>query len=217
MKRAVALLVVAATALAACSSSNDDEAGDDLATADPGDCIVVDMASSPEKITVMTELAKEFNGSDLARVGDECVFVRPAAEGVGRGRLAAVGRLAEPRNERSTAGDLVARGERVGRRRQPAPHRRRRSSDHRAIAAVHADAARHRDASADGRGARLSREADRLRRHPRPGQGPGRLGGVRPSGVGAVPPRQDQPELLDERAQLHDRRSTTPRPASRAT
>ena len=85
MKRALALLTVAALALAACSSSSDDEAGDDLVTADPGDCIVVDMASSPEKITVMTELAKEFNGSDLARVGDDCVFVRPARKASGAG------------------------------------------------------------------------------------------------------------------------------------
>ena len=49
----------------------------DLSRADPGDCIVVDMAVSSEKIALLTELAEEFNGSDLAEVGDRCVFVRP--------------------------------------------------------------------------------------------------------------------------------------------
>ena len=66
-------------ALAACSGGDDDDAtdGSDLATADPGDCIVVDMAVSSEKIALLTELADEFNGSDEAAVGDRCVFVRP--------------------------------------------------------------------------------------------------------------------------------------------
>ena len=36
-------------------------------------------------------------------------------------------------------------------------------------------------------------------------QGPAGLGGVRPSGVGPVQARQDQPELLDQRAQRADR------------
>ena len=71
--------------------------------------------------------------------------------------------------------------------------------------AVHAHPARHRDAEADGRGARLSRQADRLRRHRRARQRPRGLGRLRPPGVGSVPARQDQPQLLDERAQLHDR------------
>jgi Ca-activated chloride channel family protein len=68
--------------VAACSSGGDDDdsAGpvdSDLSGADPGDCIVVDMAVSSEKIALLTELADEFNGSDLAEVGDRCVFVRP--------------------------------------------------------------------------------------------------------------------------------------------
>jgi Ca-activated chloride channel family protein len=67
--------------LAACAGDDDDEAGgpdpSDLSGADPGDCVVVDMAVSSEKIALLTELADEFNNSDLAEVGDRCVFVRP--------------------------------------------------------------------------------------------------------------------------------------------
>jgi Ca-activated chloride channel family protein len=75
--------IAALLLLAACSGGGDDDddsAGpvdSDLSGADPGDCIVVDMAVSSEKIALLTELADEFNGSDLAEVGDRCVFVRP--------------------------------------------------------------------------------------------------------------------------------------------
>ena len=88
MKRAIAfaLALVLAITLSACSSSSGSgDNSDDLSSADPGDCIVVDMASSPEKITLMTELAKEFNGSDQAKVGDKCVFVRPRSKASGAG------------------------------------------------------------------------------------------------------------------------------------
>jgi Ca-activated chloride channel homolog len=78
-----ALAATAALAVTACSGDDDDSAerdataSSDLATADPGDCIVVDMAVSSEKIALLTELADDFNGSDEAAVGDRCVFVRP--------------------------------------------------------------------------------------------------------------------------------------------
>ena len=86
MKRLVALVIGLALIAAACSSATDEGGdGDDLSNADPGDCIVVDMASSPEKITLMTQLAKEFNGSDQAKVGDTCVFVRPRSKASGAG------------------------------------------------------------------------------------------------------------------------------------
>ena len=86
MKRVIAFALGFALVAAACSSSSEEgDGGDDLSNADPGDCIVVDMASSPEKITLMTELAKEFNGSDQAKVGDKCVFVRPARKASGAG------------------------------------------------------------------------------------------------------------------------------------
>jgi Ca-activated chloride channel family protein len=75
-----AVVLVAAIVSGACSGGDDDSAepdSSDLATADPGDCIVVDMAVSSEKIALLTELAEDFNRSDEAAVGDRCVFVRP--------------------------------------------------------------------------------------------------------------------------------------------
>lgn len=68
-----------AVVLAACGGGGNDSAVD----GDPGDCIVVDMAVSSEKITLLTELAAEFNASDEAQVDGECVFVRPARKASG--------------------------------------------------------------------------------------------------------------------------------------
>ena len=70
-------------------------AGGDLSNADPGDCIVVDMAVSSEKIALLTTLAEEFNESD-AEV-DGSLHLRPATQrGVGSRRRADPGGLAEP-------------------------------------------------------------------------------------------------------------------------
>ena len=79
-RRVVIAAAAALTLLVACSGDDDGGAeppASDLATADPGDCIVVDMAVSSEKIALLTELADDFNGSDEAVVGERCVFVRP--------------------------------------------------------------------------------------------------------------------------------------------
>ena len=83
-----AALALSAILVAACTPSDDSafptpstEGG--LQGADPGDCIVVDMAISPEKIDLMTELAEQFNDSSDARVDDQCVFVRPARKSSG--------------------------------------------------------------------------------------------------------------------------------------
>ena len=59
-------------ALAACSGGD----GDNNGLADPGDCIAVDVATSPEKFDLLTDLAQKFNGSDDADLGDDCAFVR---------------------------------------------------------------------------------------------------------------------------------------------
>jgi Ca-activated chloride channel family protein len=61
------------------------ESGDDPSSAalgDPGDCIVVDVASSPEKIELLTDLARTFNksGND---VDGRCIFVRPQSKSSG--------------------------------------------------------------------------------------------------------------------------------------
>ena len=94
MKRVAALvLVLVALLSAACVSTDDGDdgglfdgdtdtgAGGDFG--DPGDCVVVDMAVSSEKADLMRDLASSFNGSDEARVGDRCVFVRPQSKASG--------------------------------------------------------------------------------------------------------------------------------------
>jgi Ca-activated chloride channel family protein len=53
---------------------------------DPGNCTVVDMAVSSEKIDLMTDLAKSFNGSDDAKISGidgGCAFVRPYSKASG--------------------------------------------------------------------------------------------------------------------------------------
>ena len=77
-------LAAAAAATTTTAPSRDGRATS--ASADPGDCIVVDMAVSSEKIALLTELADEFNDSDGAEVDGRCVFVRPAQRGVGQRR-----------------------------------------------------------------------------------------------------------------------------------
>ena len=65
MKRALALLLVLGL-VGACSDSSDDDGGDDIDLGDPGDCTIVDAAISPEKIDLVTDLARTFNDSDEA-------------------------------------------------------------------------------------------------------------------------------------------------------
>ena len=76
----MAALVAVATA---CISVGETEESDDVLTGEAGDCITVDMAVSSEKIALLTELANEFNGSDDAKSGDDCIFVRPARKASG--------------------------------------------------------------------------------------------------------------------------------------
>jgi Ca-activated chloride channel family protein len=86
----VALLVLALLA-AACvevSTGDDDDAapGDGSggnAGDDPGDCIVVDLSVSSEKIQLLTELARDFNDSDRAEVDGECAFARVQSKASG--------------------------------------------------------------------------------------------------------------------------------------
>ena len=78
---AVAIALMAATSCTFSSDEGSEEGGSGdtagLADADPGDCITVDMAVSSEKISLLTELAREFNTSDRADLDGRCVFVRP--------------------------------------------------------------------------------------------------------------------------------------------
>lgn len=79
--------VVALAALAGCIAVDDsDDANGSAPTTSPGggggdtdtgDCIVVDMAVSSEKIALLEELAQQFNDSPEADVDGRCVVVRP--------------------------------------------------------------------------------------------------------------------------------------------
>jgi Ca-activated chloride channel homolog len=83
----VTLAIAALTVLAACVA--DDDGGDGgSAFGDPGDCTVVTAAISPEKIDLVDDLARAFNGSDDARDGDRCWFVEPARKSSGAGATA---------------------------------------------------------------------------------------------------------------------------------
>ena len=73
--RGIRIALLLAVALAACTASSDnDGAGGDLE--DPGNCIPVDMAVSPEKLDLLTDLANTFNDSDRAEIDGDCIFVR---------------------------------------------------------------------------------------------------------------------------------------------
>lgn len=80
MNRRLVVLLTAPLALTACISTSDQSdngSGTVVAVEDPGDCIVLDAALSPEKITLFNELATEFNGSDEAEIDGNCIYVRP--------------------------------------------------------------------------------------------------------------------------------------------
>jgi Ca-activated chloride channel family protein len=69
--------------VAACSGGDDDSDAVEGVDGDPGDCVVVDMAVSSEKIALLTELANEFNAGEGEDAEDDCVFVRPARKASG--------------------------------------------------------------------------------------------------------------------------------------
>lgn len=79
MKRVAALAVAVAVVAGATASA----AGAQIA--DPGDCTPVDMAVSPEKVDLLTNLAGRFNDSDRSKVGGDCVFVRVQKKSSGEG------------------------------------------------------------------------------------------------------------------------------------
>lgn len=69
------LLVTACTQVGDKGAVDDPNAGGNVSE-NPGDCIVVDLSVSSEKIQLLTALAQDFNGSDQASVGGRCVFAR---------------------------------------------------------------------------------------------------------------------------------------------
>jgi Ca-activated chloride channel family protein len=81
-RRALVAMVGAGLLAAACSGGGGGGGGD-AALEDPGDCVPVDVASSPEKLELLSDLARSFNRSDAADLGDGCAFVRVAAKSSG--------------------------------------------------------------------------------------------------------------------------------------
>jgi Ca-activated chloride channel family protein len=74
---------VAAVLASACGGGGGGD--DEDATAgfdDPGDCIVVDISASPEKITLLSDLARQFNDADN-EVEGTCVYARPQRKSSG--------------------------------------------------------------------------------------------------------------------------------------
>ena len=80
---AVLLLAILAGACGGPFGGDETPPDGDVGLADPGDCVVVDMSVSPEKIDLLQDLAGTFNESDAAKVGEECVFVRPQRKSSG--------------------------------------------------------------------------------------------------------------------------------------
>src|SRR4051794_2048057 len=80
-RTAGALAFVLVLLVGACTSSGTKKASNGLG--DPGNCIVVDLTVSPEKGDLMLSLAKSFNGSPAAKLGNECIFVRPQPKSSG--------------------------------------------------------------------------------------------------------------------------------------
>ncbi|MGI8663774.1 MAG: substrate-binding domain-containing protein [Acidimicrobiales bacterium] len=82
--RHLALSVVIIVVATACSSStSNSDASNSSAFGDPGSCVVVDVATSPEKNDLMLALAKSFNASSDAKLGGDCIFVRPQKKASG--------------------------------------------------------------------------------------------------------------------------------------
>ena len=77
----IGLVLAVLAGASACSGGDDDaEGGSD----DPGDCLVVDVTTSPEKADLLNQLADDFNGSDDAQLGDDCLFARVQTVASGR-------------------------------------------------------------------------------------------------------------------------------------
>ena len=67
----LAIIVIAA----ACTGSKDAGPGPERTSAAPGNCTGIDVASSPEKVTLLEEVAQVFNDWRVESNG-KCLFVR---------------------------------------------------------------------------------------------------------------------------------------------
>ncbi|HKY14747.1 MAG TPA: extracellular solute-binding protein, partial [Microthrixaceae bacterium] len=83
-RTALAVLLATAALASACSSGDDElPSAADGDFGDPGDCVVVDMSISPEKIDLLNALARTFNEAGRATEGGKCIFVRPQRKSSG--------------------------------------------------------------------------------------------------------------------------------------
>ncbi|WP_426572183.1 substrate-binding domain-containing protein [Aquihabitans sp. McL0605] len=79
LRTTVVALSVGLVAAGCTSGGGSDGAANDP-FGDPGDCTVVDLAVSSEKIDLMTDLAQTFNRSAEAKIDGGCAFVRPVSK-----------------------------------------------------------------------------------------------------------------------------------------
>ncbi len=86
--RALTVGLIGALLAAACNVADDATTDTTTGFEDPGECIVVDMSLSPEKIDLISELAQTFNRSSEAEVDGDCVFIRPQQKSSGAGATA---------------------------------------------------------------------------------------------------------------------------------
>ena len=199
--RLAAVLLLAAGLAAACGDDDDDATGGDLSDADTGDCVVVDMAVSSEKIALLTTLAEEFNNSD-AEVDGSCIFVRPRSVSSGRAAELIPEGWPSPdvNGEPPVIWSPAASGwagivnERAGTTLAPAGTPFMLTPLVIAMPEPMAEALGWPEESIG------FADLQSLATNP---EGWAAVGAP---GVGAVPDRQDEPQLLHERTQLHDRR-----------
>ncbi|MEA2972249.1 MAG: Ca-activated chloride channel [Actinomycetota bacterium] len=87
-QRTVVVVVAVALAAGACSTSDGSgggPGGGDGLQSIPKGCTAIDMQVSPEKVELLTDLARTFNSSDEAKPGGRCAFVRVQRKSSGVG------------------------------------------------------------------------------------------------------------------------------------
>ena len=186
-----------APAGAATSSGPSGGTGAGTPGVDPS-CVIVDMAVSPEKVTLLTDLAETFNAS-RAKVGDRCVAVRVARKSSGAAATLLEQGWPNPETNGpapviwspAASGWAAIVNQKVGRTMAPAGRSFMQTPLVIAMPKPMADALGY-PATPIGFADIVALAND-----------PAGLGQVRPSRVGPVQAGQDQPELLHQRAQLH--------------
>ena len=158
MRSLAALLTLLGLIVAACSgggSGGGDDEAEQSGLENAGDCIVVDIAVSSEKIDLMRRWPRGSTRRTRPKVGDRCVFVRPQTQGLRRAPPTCWPTGWDDATEgprpviwspaASSWGAIL--NQRLADDGQAGDGRRRRL--------VHAHPARHRHAEADGRRPRL--------------------------------------------------------------